>query len=118
MSSLDPKSLPPNEYKFFEAFKEQFDNIIAVKCIEPLKDFNDCVEKGVKKYESGNSASELYNYNKTKGCFEEYSHFDKCIRGIAEEGLNAPEISNAFRNRQLSVSKSRFIDMLCSDYEL
>lgn len=118
-SEIDPrKVLLPQELKFFDAFKEQFDRNIAVTCIDQLADFNNCIENGVKKYENGNSAEELYNYEKTKGCFEEYKQFDKCIKNIGNKALEEPEIANIFRNRQISVSKAKFLQLLISEYQI
>jgi hypothetical protein len=117
-NNLDPKNLHPNELQFFEAFKEQFDKAISVACIDSLTDFNNCIEHGVKKYENGSSTEELYNYEKTKGCYEEYKHFDKCIKNIANQALDVPEIANLFKNRQVSVPRSKFLQMLIREYEI
>lgn len=106
-----------------DELKKNYQHIVAVQCIQVLRDFNDCREKGTKKERKRKSwaksnSDELENYDKFRGCGEEYECYRECFTNYAKEIADTKDLKQLFSNPAFRLNKEKLIKILISEYEL
>lgn len=109
------------ELEFISNIKQTLLKMVSFKCLDQLKDFNDCRETGLKKNKKLKSIQdeEVKYYEVTKGCYDEYQCYFKCIDSNLNEILDQKEIKNLFKQRNPNlITRKELKDIILKDYKL
>lgn len=116
------KPLSKPEQDFLNQIKDHIFKAVSFTCIDKLKDFNDCRETGIKKDKKLKAIKdeEVKYYEVTKGCYDEYESYYKCVNELVKQTMQSKEISQIFYTKKngLSFTRKEFMDMLLKDYKL